>query len=72
MWSNCTPDSKFIVGIENFNDIFEIEKPKIESIYKDCDVMITHVNPSAKNENVNVRFHIVHQILFLLLMVKNI
>lgn len=56
MWSNCTPDSKFIVGIENFNDIFEIEKPKIESIYKECDVMITHVNPSAKNENVNVRF----------------
>lgn len=56
MWFNCTPDSKFIVGIENFNDIFEIEKPKIESIYKDCDVMITHINPSAKNENVNVRF----------------
>lgn len=56
MWSNCTPDSKFIVGIENFNDIFEIEKFKIESIYKDCDVMITHINPSAKNENVNVRF----------------
>lgn len=54
MWANCTPDSKFIVDIENFNDIFKIEKPKIESIYKDCDVMITHVNPSAKNVNVNV------------------
>ena len=56
MWSNCTPDSKFIVGIENFDDIFEIEKEKIESVYKDCDVMITHVNPSAKKDNINIRF----------------
>lgn len=56
MWSNCTPDAKCIKGVENFDDIFEIEKPKIEAVYKDCDVMITHINPSAKKDNINIRF----------------
>ena len=56
MWQNCTPDSKFVVGIENFDDIFEIEKPKIEKVYKECDVMITHINPSAKKEYLNAKY----------------
>ena len=56
MWINCTPDSKFIVGIENFNDIFEIEKAKIENVFKECDVMVTHINPSAKKDNINIKF----------------
>ena len=56
MWINCTPDSKFIVGAENFDDIFQIEKPKIENVFKKCDVMITHINPSAKRNNINIKF----------------
>ena len=56
MWEKCTPDSKFIFGIENFDDIFKIEKEKIEKIYKECDVMITHINPSCKNEHINADF----------------
>lgn len=56
MWHNCMNDSNFIFGIENFNDIFEIEKPKIEAVYKNCDVMITHINPSCKDENININF----------------
>ena len=56
MWINCTPDFKFIVGAEKFDDIFEIEKPKIESVFKLCDVMITHINPSAKKDNINIKF----------------
>lgn len=56
MWHNCINDSKFIFGIENFNDIFEIEKPKIEAVYKNCDVMITHINPSCKDENISERY----------------
>ncbi len=56
MWHNCINDSKFIFGIENFNDIFEIEKPKIEAVYKNCDVMITHINPSCKDENISEKY----------------
>ena len=56
MWINCTPDSKFIVGVENFDDIFQIERPKIEKVFQKCDVMITHINPSAKKDNINIRY----------------
>ncbi len=56
MWRNIMNDANFIYGAENFDDIFEIEKPKIESVFKKCDVMITHINPSAKNEHINIRF----------------
>jgi len=56
MWHNCMNDYNFIFGIENFNDIFEIEKPKIEAVYKNCDVMITHINPSCKDENISGRY----------------
>ena len=48
MWQNSTPDYINILEIENFDDFYEIEKPKIERVYKECDVMITHINPSAK------------------------
>ena len=56
MWINCTPDSKFIVGVENFDDIFQIESPKFEKVFQKCDVMITYINPSVKNEHINIRF----------------
>jgi len=56
MWRNVMTDVNFIYGVSNFDDIFEIEKPKIESVYKNCDVMITHINPSAKDEHINIRF----------------
>jgi metallophosphoesterase superfamily enzyme len=56
MWRNIMNDANFIHGVENFDDIFEIERPKIEKVFKDCDVMITHINPSAKNEHINIRY----------------
>ncbi len=52
MWANCMhSDFKFIKGISNYNDIFQIEQPKIEAVYKNCDIMITHINPSYLNSN---------------------
>ena len=56
MWQNSTPDYKNILEIENFDDFYEIEKPKIERVYKECDVMITHINPSAKKEYLNAKY----------------
>jgi predicted phosphodiesterase len=55
-WKNCMNDAEYIVGVTNFDDIFEIERPKIEKVYKECDVMITHINPSAKDEHISVRY----------------
>ena len=56
MWQNHLPDYKNILEIENFDDFYEMEKPKIEKVYKDCDVMITHINPSVKDENMNSKY----------------
>ena len=56
MWHNIMNDAEFIVGVENFDDIFEIERLKIEKVFKECDVMITHINPSAKNEHININY----------------
>jgi len=56
MWKNIMNDAEFIYGVENFDDIFQIERPKIEKVYKECDVMITHVNPSAKKEYLSVKY----------------
>ena len=56
MWKNIMNDAEFIYGVENFDDIFQIERPKIEKVFDKCDVMITHINPSAKNEHINIRY----------------
>ncbi len=56
MWRNIMNDAEFIYGVENFDDIFQIERPKIEKVFKECDVMITHINPSAKNEHININY----------------
>lgn len=56
LWKGYVNDSNLIYGIENFDDIWKIEEPKIESIYKECDVMITHINPSCKDAHISERF----------------
>jgi predicted phosphohydrolase len=47
LWQEKMNDSVYIKGCgEYFDDLFKIEIEKIKQIYKKCDVMITHVNPS--------------------------
>lgn len=38
-------DSVLIKGCGDFYDILKVEKPKIENIYKYCDIILTHINP---------------------------
>ena len=56
MWKNSLNDYRYIFGVERYNEIFEIEFPKIEKVYKECDVMITHVNPSIKIEHTQKKY----------------
>lgn len=53
MWKSGLNDYKKILGVENFDDIYNIELPKIEAVHKECDVMITHVNPSYLKEHIS-------------------
>jgi len=56
LWKSISNDSKYIFGVENFDDIYKIELPKIEAIYKECDVMITHINPSVKDKHIALSY----------------
>ncbi len=59
IWKNSSNDSKLIYSkdIKYFEDIYKIEKPKLEAIYQKCDVMITHINPSYKHQHINSAYH---------------
>ena len=52
-WKLTMPDSNVIKGIKKYDDIWKIEQPKIEAVYKECDVMITHVMPSIDPQHVD-------------------
>lgn len=56
LWKFAMPDSKTIKGIKRFDEIWEIEKPKIEAVYQQCDVMITHVMPSIDPRHVDENY----------------
>lgn len=56
LWTMSMNDSRLIYGIKRFDEIWEIEKPKIEAVYQACDVMITHVSPSIDPEHIDKRY----------------
>ena len=56
LWTMSMNDSRLIYGIKRFDEIWEIEKPKIDAVYQACDVMITHVSPSINPEHIDKRY----------------
>lgn len=52
LWHHTMNDANYIFGIQRFDEIWDIEKPKIEAVYQECDVMITHVSPSINPEHI--------------------
>lgn len=52
-WKLTMPDASVIKGVNQYDDIWKIEQPKIEAVYKKCDVMITHVMPSINPEHID-------------------
>jgi len=57
LWKGNINDSRLIKGINRFDDISKLETQKLEKIYQNCDVMITHVNPSSDEEHINEKYH---------------
>jgi len=56
LWNGSINDSRLIKGINRFDDISKLEIQKLEKIYQDCDVMITHVNPSIDEDHINEKY----------------
>lgn len=55
LWRESINDVNYIHNI-NWGEYALLEREKIEKIYKDVDIMITHVNPSIKKEHTSKRF----------------
>ena len=56
MWRRCMYDASAMVGINQYNQLYKEEILKVEQVYKECDVMITHVNPSYLKEHMSPFF----------------
>jgi DNA repair exonuclease SbcCD nuclease subunit len=56
LWKKNINDSRLIKGIGRFDDITKLERQKLENIYQNCDVMITHINPSIDEEHINEKY----------------
>lgn len=48
-------DAHYVLDI-NWQKYAKLEKEKIEKIYRNVDVMITHVNPSIEKEHTSTSF----------------
>jgi hypothetical protein len=45
-------DAGHMPNLKHFDELWDIEKPKIEATYQECDMMVTHVSPSIKPEHI--------------------
>ena len=55
LWRRTMADADYLFGID-WQGYAKLEKRKIEKIYKDVDVMITHINPSVEKEHTTHSF----------------
>jgi metallophosphoesterase superfamily enzyme len=55
LWGATMNDAYNIYSF-NWQEYAKLEKQKIEKIYKNVDVMITHINPSIQKEHTSVSF----------------
>lgn len=53
LWKHTMNDAYHMPNVKRFDALWEIEKRKIEAVYRQCDVMITHVMPSINPEHVD-------------------
>lgn len=55
LWRRTMADADYIFGMD-WQSYAKKEKNKIEKIYKDVDVMITHINPSIEKEHTHQNY----------------
>jgi predicted phosphodiesterase len=57
LWGEFYPDGDLIYGCcDTYDEFCKFELAKIERIHKDCDLMVTHINPSIKTEHTAKEF----------------
>ncbi len=56
LWEYSMNDRHYIDGLTDYMQMFEVELPKILDTYKDCDVMITHINPTIRRIGMDKKY----------------
>lgn len=56
VWCELNPDGDHIFGIEAFDDLLPGELAKLERVYMESDVIVTHINPSIRPEHTAKRW----------------
>jgi metallophosphoesterase superfamily enzyme len=56
LWKEVSNDNKMIYGINQMDQLYKEEYNKLEKVYKDVDVMVTHINPSFLHEHINTAY----------------
>lgn len=56
LWKHTMNDAHHMPNVKRFDELWEIEKPKIEAVYQQCDVMITHVMPSINPDHIDKHY----------------
>lgn len=55
LWKHSLNDANYILGV-TWQDLWQQEKEKIEKIYQEVDIMITHVNPSIAKKHTDRKY----------------
>jgi len=58
LWEKWMPDPLYMPDLEDYIAMSDSEKEKIDRIYRDVDIMVTHVNPSLNNNGAYERSEI--------------
>ncbi len=56
LWSETMPDSRAIIPMSRFDDLFDVEYEKMHKASLSCDVMVTHINPSIEKEHTHPQY----------------
>jgi len=56
LWETDMPDSSRINGLDYYKDVFFYERKKLNKIYKDVDILITHISPLCHPDFIHKHF----------------
>ena len=56
VWKNNINDYHYIYNLKHYDTLYKLELPKIKAVYKKCDIMVTHVNPSYLHKHLPLTY----------------
>jgi hypothetical protein len=64
LWKRKMTDARAIYGIDSFLEIYNQEIQKLQDIYLDSDIIVTHINPSIDYKHIPKKYTLLSFSLF--------